>query len=93
MKLNAISVSGQRSKDFIDIFFALENHSIANILSYYQKKYKQEGDMHILKSLVYFNDVDLSDWPVLLKKQDLKWKEVKVRLEQEVLAYAKSKNF
>ena len=48
--------------------------------------------MHILKSLVYFNDVDLSDWPVLLKNPDLKWKEVKVRLEKEVLAYAKSKN-
>jgi len=89
MKLNAISVSGQRSKDFIDIFFALENHSIASILSYYQNKYKQKGDMHILKSLVYFNDVDLSDWPVLLKNPDLKWKEVKVRLEKEVLAYAK----
>ena len=93
MKLNAISVSGQRSKDFIDIFFALENHSIANILSYYQKKYKQEGDMHILKSLIYFNDVDLSDWPVLLKNPDLKWKEVKVRIEKELLAYTKSKNF
>ena len=92
MKLNAISVSGQRSKDFIDIFFALETHSIASVLSYYRKKYKQEGDMHILKSLVYFNDVDLSDWPVLLKKPALKWKEVKVRLEKEVLAYAKSKN-
>jgi hypothetical protein len=92
MKLNAISVSGQRSKDFIDILYALENHSIAGILSYYQKKYKQESDMHILKSLVYFNDVDLSDWPVLLKNPCLSWKEVKVRIEKEVLAYAKSKN-
>ena len=93
MKLNAISVSGQRSKDFIDIFFALENHSIASILSYYQKKYNQEGDMHILKSLIYFNDVNLSDWPVLVKNPDLNWKEVKVRIKKEVLAYTKSKNF
>lgn len=91
MKLNAISVSGQRSKDFIDIYFVLENHkySIADLIKFYQMKYGQEGDMHVLKSLVYFDDVDLSDWPVLLRKTHLKWDDVCKKIEKEVLLYLK----
>ena len=91
MKLNAISVSGQRSKDFIDIYFILEENrfSITDILKFYQVKYNQHGDMHILKSLIYFEDVDLSGWPVLLKKPLLKWSDVKKKIEKEVLRYLK----
>jgi hypothetical protein len=91
MKLNAISVSGQRSKDFIDIFFVLEDHkySIADMLKFYQVKYGQDGDMHVLKSLVYFDDVDLSDWPVLLRKTHLKWDVVCKKIEKEVLLFLK----
>ena len=91
MKLNAISVSGQRSKDFIDIYFILEEHkySIADLIRFYQMKYGQDGDMHILKSLVYFDDVDLADWPVLLRKTHLKWGDVCKKIEKEVLQYLK----
>jgi len=91
MKLNAISVSGQRSKDFVDIFFVLEDnrYRIADLLKFYQTKYNQHGEMHVLKSLIYFNEVDLSDWPVLLRKPNLKWADVKKRIEKEVLAFMK----
>jgi predicted nucleotidyltransferase component of viral defense system len=91
MKLNAISVSGQRSKDFVDIYFVLETHkySIADMLKFYQKKYNQQGEMHILKSLVYFDDVDLSDWPVLLRKPHLKWTEIRKKIEKEVFLFMK----
>jgi hypothetical protein len=87
MKLNAISVSGQRSKDFVDIYFELENgkYSLKDMLKFYQMKYSQSGDMHILKSLLYFDDVDLTDWPVLISKPHLKWTEVRTRIENEVL--------
>jgi hypothetical protein len=87
MKLNAISTSGQRSKDFIDIYFALESkkYSLADMLKFYQTKYSQHGDMHVLKSLMYFDDIDLSDWPVLLKNPHLKWLEISERIEKEVL--------
>jgi hypothetical protein len=92
MKLNAIAVSGQRSKDFIDIFFILENdrYIIADILKFYQTKYKQQGEMHVLKSLIYFDDVDLSDWPVLLKRSNLKWEEVCSSLNTKVLLFMKT---
>lgn len=91
MKLNAISVSGQRSKDFIDIYFVLEENKyrLADMIRFYQMKYGQDGDMHVLKSLVYFDDVDLSDWPVLLRKTHLKWNDVCKKIQREVLLYLK----
>lgn len=89
MKLNAISVSGQRSKDFIDVYYALEKYNVSQIVSFYRQKYHQPGDMHILKSLIYFDDVDLSDWPVLLKDPKLAWKQVKKRIEKAVLEFTR----
>jgi hypothetical protein len=89
MKLNAISTSGQRSKDFIDIYYLLDHFDIAEILTFYKTKYLQENDTFVLKSLIYFDDVDLSDWPVLVKDPDLKWNTVKKRLEKAVLDYVK----
>jgi len=40
-----------------------------------------------LKSLVYFDDVNLSDWPLLLQKQNLKWNDVKKRIEKAVFGF------
>jgi hypothetical protein len=94
MKLNAISSSGQRSKDYIDLYFVLEEKRflISDILKFYRLKYQQEGDMHIIKSLIYFDDVDLADWPVIIKKPHLKWSEVKKKIEKEVLNYLKKQS-
>jgi len=89
MKLNAISTSGQRSKDFIDLYYLLNKLDLGKMLEYYKKKYGQENVAHILKSLVYFNDVDLSDWPVLIENPKLKWIDVKKRIEKAVLDYVK----
>ena len=92
MKLNAISISGQRSKDFIDIYFELKEnrYEIRDIINFYRLKYQQENDMHILKSLIYFDDIDLSDWPVLLRNKKLKWNQIKLFLEKETLKISNS---
>ena len=90
MKLNAISISGQRSKDFIDIFILLNQFDIGEMLSFYQKKYGQQNDTFILKSLMYFDDVDLSDWPLLITNPDLKWDKIKDQLEAKVIEFARS---
>jgi hypothetical protein len=87
MKLNAIATSGQRSKDFVDVFYSFGNFGLKEMLEFYKIKYHQEDDTHILKSLIYFNDVDLSDWPVLIKDSGLKWKDITSKLESEVLKY------
>jgi len=89
MKLNAISTSGQRSKDFIDIYYLLEKSNIGNMLDMYKSKYKKINEAIILKSLIYFDEVDLSDWPVLIVDPDLKWKDVKSKIEKEVTKYLK----
>jgi hypothetical protein len=92
MKINAISISGQRSKDFIDIWYALKKYQIADIIGFYRLKYNQPHDSHILKSLVFFDDVDLADWPELLMDPHLKWEDIKKDIEEKVLLYIKTFN-
>jgi len=46
--------------------------------------------MHILKSLVYYDDVDLSDWPVVLDNPDREWSEVCRYIEEEVMKMIKN---
>jgi len=92
MKLNAIAVSGQRIKDFIDVFFLLKKFSLKEMLSFYKEKYTQYNEVNVLKSLVYFEDVDFSDRPEMILEHDLKWKEITSKLETTVKNYL-SKNF
>jgi len=91
MKLNAISMSGQRIKDFIDIYFLLEKYDISAMLRFYTSKYNQKNDLLIIKSLIYFEDVDEAEWPVLIKEPNLKWSKVKKKIEKNVMAYARGK--
>ncbi|MBP6978439.1 MAG: nucleotidyl transferase AbiEii/AbiGii toxin family protein [Bacteroidales bacterium] len=93
MKLNAISTSGQRSKDFIDIYYLLNEYNLVSMLEFYQNKYDQMNVAFILKSLIYFEDIDLSDWPVLIKHPGLKWSEVRNRIEKVVLEYVKNSHY
>jgi len=87
--LNAVSVSGQRIKDFIDIWFLLEKYDLKTMLSWYSYKYNQTNDLLILKSLIYFDDVDESEWPVMIRNRDVKWKDIKRSLEKKVISYSR----
>lgn len=89
MKLNAISVSGQRVKDFIDIYYLLNSYSVEDMIGFYKKKYAQYNDANVLKSLCWFDDVDLSDWPVLLKTPGLNWESVKNTIVEATRIYLK----
>ena len=89
MKLNAIITSGERAKDFIDIYLLLEKFELADMIRFYNSKYNQENDGLILKSLIYFDDVDISDWPILIKSPGLKWSVIKKRIEDVVMRYLK----
>jgi hypothetical protein len=84
MKLNAIVTSGQRVKDFIDIYFLLEKFSLSEMLLFYRQKYTHHNDAMVLKSLVWFNDADLDAWPVLISNPGLKWPDVKKRITTAV---------
>jgi hypothetical protein len=90
MKLNAIAVSGQRSKDFIDIFYLLEKYSIAEMISFYKTKYTQYNEVNVLKSLTWFEDVDLSDWPVMIKAPAPDWEVIKRRIVEATKDYLRN---
>lgn len=71
MKINAISGDGTRVKDFIDLYFLLKEYSLKEIMDFYKQKYAQRNIFHAIKSITYFEDVDFSAWPNLIKEKDL----------------------
>jgi hypothetical protein len=89
MKLNAISTSGQRIKDFVDIYYLLDKYDLKTMLGFYLTKYNQKSDLLVLKSLIYFEDVEESEWPILIKETDLKWKDVKRKIQKKVLDFTR----
>lgn len=89
MKLNAIATSGQRSKDFIDVYWGLKTYGLDEMIAFYKKKYKQDHAGHIVKSLIWFSDVDLSDWPVMLKEPGLQWSEVTQHIQNQVIDFSR----
>ena len=91
MKLNAISANGQRVKDFIDIFYLIRSFSIEQMIGFYKKKYTQYNEVSVLKSLVYFDDIDFNDWPEITAEPNLKWHVVKNELEKSVKKYLKQR--
>jgi hypothetical protein len=93
MKLNAISTSGQRIKDFIDIYYLLDKYDLKTMSDFYLKKYKQQNDLLVLKSLIYFDDVQESEWPIMIKEPDLKWKDVKRKIQKKVIEYSRKETW
>lgn len=91
LKLNAITTSGQRVKDFIDLFYLLREFNLSEMIGFYKTKYKQYNEVNVLKSITYFNDVDLADWPQIIDSPSLKWDEIKKSLTTATRKYIKEK--
>jgi hypothetical protein len=84
MKLHAITNSGQRLKDFIDIYFLLEHFSIHQMLGFYHEKYPLMNEVIPLKAITFFDDLDLNiDPPKLLNPLPLE--KIKKRIIDGVL--------
>jgi hypothetical protein len=90
MKLNAIATDGTRVKDFIDLHYLLDNYTIKDMLNCYESKYDQRNSMHVLKSLNYFDDVSVEDWPIILKDKNLTWNSIKDKINMSVSSYTSS---
>jgi len=67
MKLNAIANSGERYKDFIDVYYLLERFSLDQLLEAYAQKYLHSSPMIPLKAITYFDDLDMDIDPPVLK--------------------------
>jgi predicted nucleotidyltransferase component of viral defense system len=83
MKLTAISSRGTK-RDFVDLFFICQDIPLKKLLSLFQKKYRQINYnlIHILKSLVYFEDAENEPMPYMIKQ--ISWQEIKEFFIKEV---------
>lgn len=86
MKIDAISSRGSR-KDFIDLFVLLEKYPPRELLGYFEKKFEGIGfnTLHILKSLVYFDDAETDPMPMMLR--DIGWETVKETVVNMVMEF------
>lgn len=77
-KLDTISSRGSK-KDFIDVYCAVTKgrYALSEIISAFQKKYKDVDYslLHIMKGLVYFEDAEEEEMPVM--KEKVEWIKVK----------------
>jgi hypothetical protein len=96
MKLAAIARSGDRPKDFIDIYYLIRynNIKLSDMFDYYKKKFDQHDISHVKRSVSYFDDCEDTEWlKVRLINDTLdidKIDEVKRFLTNEVADYFKS---
>jgi hypothetical protein len=84
MKINAISRSGKRLKDFIDIYYLLEHFSIAEMVGFFCEKYPNTNSLIAVKSLNCFDDIDETIDPPMLKSP-LSFDKIKDRIKEALL--------
>ena len=85
MKLGAIIGRGSK-KDFIDLYYILQQFDLTQLLSFYGQKYHPNGSIFlVLKSLVYFEDAENEAMPWMF--HDLSWEEVKTTIQNAHAAY------
>ena len=66
MKLSAV-LSRATNKDYIDLYYIFKEHDLKNILSLCKEKFPDVDTNLILKSLVYFDDVEHE--PIMFKHE------------------------
>ncbi|MFZ2970082.1 MAG: nucleotidyl transferase AbiEii/AbiGii toxin family protein [Minisyncoccia bacterium] len=86
MKIAAISDRNTK-KDFIDLYFIIEAEKILSLkdaLKLYDEKFKalKQNQVHILKSLQYFDDAEKEAMPKMIKS--VSWQNVKNYFQKEV---------
>ena len=62
MKLHAIETSGNRAKDYVDIFFLLKEIPLKQMFEYYRKKYTTDNIFNAKRSIGFFDDVPEESW-------------------------------
>lgn len=80
MKLHAIHQSGERYKDFVDMYFLLEHQPLKFFLEAYQRKYNKDPywasiGLNTYDKITTFDGVDM------LKEKQQDWKHIQKRLE------------
>ncbi len=89
MKISAISSRGSK-KDFIDLYFLFKENDLETLMRLFERKYKgiKYNHMHLLKSLIYFEDAEKEPIPKIIK--ETKWEDVKKEIKNKVEEYTVS---
>lgn len=82
--LETIAETSGSKKDFIDLYFLLQKYQLRDLLDLFDKKYKniKYNRLHILKSLVYFEEAENEPMPKMFQK--ITWLAVKNKVRKEV---------
>lgn len=89
MKLAAITGRGKK-KDFVDLYFLLQQYTVDQIVGFYLEKYQDGNIFLVLRSLLYFEDADSDEDPIML--QDISWDTMKKSIAECVNDYLKRTN-
>lgn len=81
MKISAIINRGTK-KDFIDLYFLLQEMSLNHILDLYDQKYPDGSRFIAIKSLTYFEDAESDPMPFMFN--DITWDNVKASIITEI---------
>jgi len=79
MKLNAIVGSGERVKDFVDLYYLLEKLDYSEMLDYYRQKYPNVTVDMANRSVAYHEQIDM-EVPIDLLDGKLQWEKVADKL-------------
>lgn len=82
MKLHAIVQSGSRLKDFIDIYFLLEQLSFQDLFESYEKKYPDANRAIVQQALLYHNDIKPSSIDMMGKS--IEFESIAARMEASI---------
>ncbi|MCU0425281.1 MAG: nucleotidyl transferase AbiEii/AbiGii toxin family protein [Candidatus Kapabacteria bacterium] len=86
MKISAIINRGAK-KDFWDIHHLLNLVSLAEILDFFQKKFRQHEILHALRALTYFDDAENFPDPITLLP--VTWSQVKKDISNAVRHFSR----
>ena len=90
MKIRAIENSGNRAKDFIDMYYLLMEIPLESIFEYYKQKYSVNDIYSAKKSLGYFDDVPDENWKeVRMIKDKISIKNIKRIIVEKIIEYDK----
>lgn len=83
MKLNAIA-GRESKKNFIDLFYLLDEFSMKQMLDFYLQKYFDGSEFMVLKSLTYFEEAENQPPPKMMKN-NFNWESCKQKITTEAL--------
>jgi len=89
MKIETIIERG-RKRDFVDIYYSIQNFGLENVLKFVQEKYPETfNEWNCLNALLYFKDAELpqKDRKRIYLYHNIEWKNIREYITEEVKKY------